>query len=349
MVCWMTLGLTLACAPAALAQSSEYRMDESGNWVEVRSPEAGSDEALIASARKVIAEDRPGEAKGLLDAWIDRNERTQNPWLPEALTLRGDALTAMGEEFDALYDYERVIKEYPASDQYIVCVERELNIGVRYLGGLRRKFLGVRLLPNQDIGQELLIRVQERMPGSRLAERAGIELADYYYANHDLQLASEAYDLFAQNYPNSQYAMKARQRRIYATVGRFKGPKYDGSALLDTKILVRRFANLYPAEAQSAGLDDALLVRLDESSALQLADQAEWYERRDDKVSMRYLLSRLVREHPRTAAAERALVAFEKNNWPLPTGTKAPIRAGTQPATPAPEAEAGAANAEVGK
>lgn len=334
-----TVGLGLS-ATGVLAQGPEYRMDESGNWVLISSPAAGSDEAIIAAARKDLAEDRPAEARRAMTEWIDRNDRSRNPRLAEALLIRADAQTAEGDEYEALYDYERAIKEFPATPSFITAVERELDIGVRYCGGLRRKVLGARILSAQDIGEELLIRVQERLPASRLAERAGIELADYYYRERNLDLAVDAYDLFIQNYPKSQYLQRAMQRRIYATIGRFKGPQYDGSALIDAKILTRRYAALYPAEAQQAGLDDGLLTRLDESAGDELMESANWYLRRDDDISARYILKRLIREHPKTGAAQKALGLFEKHGWPLgntakPAGDSAAAGAAATDAAPA--------------
>jgi tetratricopeptide (TPR) repeat protein len=313
----------IGLAHTSFAQSNEYRLDSSGNLVQVRpATEATGDEAVIANARRELAEDRPSEAKSLLDPWIDANERTNNPLLAEAFLLRGDATTAMGDEYDALYDYERVIKEFPSTEAYILAVERELDIGVRYANGLSRKLFGVRILDATDIAEELLIRVQERLPGSRLAERAGIELADYYYRSHDLGLAVQAYDLFIQNYPRSQYLQKAMQRRIYATIGRFKGPRYDGSALIDAKLLIRRFANLYPQAAQEAGLDDGLITRLDESAGEEMMETARYYLAKDDDVSARYVLKRLIRMHPQTAAAANAMDMMKDRGWMQPADVK---------------------------
>ncbi len=306
---------TLAAAPA-LAQS-DFRLDGSGNWVQVGTVQPGSDEAVLSQARKALAEDRPGDAQAAIDPWITANERSLNPLLAQAFVVRADALTAQGDEYDALYDYERAIKQFPATQSFVTAVERELDIGVRYTGGLRRKLLGARVLPTSDIGEELLIRVQERMPGSRLAERAGIELADYYYREHELSLSVDAYDLFIQNYPNSQYKQRAMQRRIYATIARFKGPKYDGSSLIDAKILTRRYISLYPAEAEKAGLDDGLLTRLDESSGQEMMETASWYLKRGDDVSARMVLQRLVRDHPRTSAAQKGLEIIQSKGWPI--------------------------------
>jgi len=317
--------LTALAAPALAQHAPEYRLDPSGNWVQVSAPAPGTDEAIIADARKALAEDRPADAQRLVDPLIEKAGRsTSNPLIADALVIRADATTAQGDEYEALYDYERAIKEYTGSPSFILAVERELDIGVRYLNGMNRKVMGMRVLDAADIGEELAIRVQERMPGSRLAERAGIELADHYYREHNLDLAVEAYDLFVENYPNSQYKQRAMQRRIYATIARFKGPNYDGSSLVDARILTRRYSSLYPTEAQKAGLDDGLVTRLDESAAESKLHTAEWYLKRSDEVAARLILRRLVRDHPKTAATQKAIAMMKERGWSFqPTSTPA--------------------------
>src|SRR5690606_32200410 len=119
------------------------------------------------------------------DGWLEEHEQSDSPLLAQAFLLRGDAVLASGNEYRALYDYERVIIDFPGSPEYARAVERELEIGIRYLHGLRRKLWGIRFAGATDVGEELLVRVQERMPGSALAERAGIELADFYYRTRD--------------------------------------------------------------------------------------------------------------------------------------------------------------------
>jgi hypothetical protein len=328
--------LWLLCITApALGQYNEYKLGANGEWVQTNAPDPDSPQALLAEARRHLAEERPQQAYNLVNTWIKQHERAggsvgdlASAYLPEALQIRGDALTAQGDEYDALYEYERCIKEYPGSESFVVSVERELDIGARYINGYKRTFMGMRILNAEDIGEELLIRVQERLPGSRLGERAGIELADYYYKNRDLALAAEAYDLFLKNYPNSQYKMKAMQRRVYATIARYKGPRYDGSALIDSAILIRRFRNLYPSQAAEAGLDDALLGRIDESAGAEMYETARWYMKQGDQAGARYLLNRVVRERPKTAAAAKALQFLQERKWvTAPDGAKPPADA----------------------
>lgn len=320
---------------------TRYGLGPDGQWQVDRVPEPGSDEAVLARARKALAEDRPGEAKSILDGFIDRHEKTSNPWLPQAYLYRGDAVSALGNEFTALYDYEAVAR-FPQAPEYALAIERELEIAVRYVNGLDRKFLGVRFVDASEIGTELLIRVQERLPGSRLAERAGIELADYYYRDRDMALASEAYDLFLQNYPRSEYRMRAMQRRIYASIARYKGPRYDGKPLADAQVLIRRFMVQYPAQAQQTGLDEALLVRVDESGAQNMLQTADWYLGRGDTVSARYTLRRLIARHPQTNAAARAMDLCAARGW-LERPREAPAPDGEGAAEPAAEPPDGGA------
>ncbi|HYC99799.1 MAG TPA: hypothetical protein VEB22_01105, partial [Phycisphaerales bacterium] len=87
------------------------------------------------------------------------------------------------------------------------------------------------------------------------------------------------------------------------------------TSLLDSGVLIRRFQNEYPAQAQAVGLDDALLTRIDESRATQLLETSRWYMDRGDPVSARVMLRRLLRNHPQTASAARAYEMLKKRGW----------------------------------
>lgn len=324
-------------APGTLRaqQGTEYRLDDTGEWSAPEEAAGPAMDAALETARRDLAEGRAQAAYAAADRWITANERSGSPHLAAAYLLRADAQTAAGNEYKALYDYERVIRQFPESPEFLTAVERERDIGVRYVNGLKRKFLGLRFADAADAGEELLIRVQERVPGSRLAESAGIELADYYYRIRDMTMADEAYDLFLTNYPASPYRMKAMQRRVYANLARFKGPRYNGAPLTDSSVLIRRFSGLYPGEAERAGLDETLLTRIDESAGLQLLEVAKWYERRGDAVAARLTLRRLLQKHPQTAAAREALDTLTRRGWLEPAPAPPPPARDADP-VPAP-------------
>jgi outer membrane protein assembly factor BamD (BamD/ComL family) len=314
----------LALAAPAPGQGSSFTLERDGRWAVEREPEPGSDEAVIAEVRRHLAEDRPGAAFDRIDRWIKQNDpesQGTSPWLAEAYLARGDALLAMDREFKALFDYEVVASRFPESSAFVRAIERELGIARLYSAGLKRRALGIRWQQTDDTAVELMIRAQERVPGSVLAEQAAIDLADHYFRNRDMALAAEAYDLYLLNYPQGPNRIKAMQRRIFANIAQFKGPSYDSSSLLDAELQIRRFGAELPTEAERLGIDDALLARVDESLAVQRLDTAKWRLRQGDLASARFLLRRVVKDHPRSTAAGEAIQIMTARGWLLPNET----------------------------
>jgi outer membrane protein assembly factor BamD (BamD/ComL family) len=159
-----------------------------------------------------------------------------------------------------------------------------------------------------------------------------IELADYYYRRRELAQARDVYDAYLESFPAGPNALRAAERRIQCDVGRFKGPRYNAAPLIDAKVQIRQFQRRHPAEADATGLNAALASRLDESQAAQLLDTAEWYLRVGDRPSARLVLARLVRDHPRSLAAERAGAMLEREGWAVQASAPADPSAEPDPA-----------------
>ena len=338
--------LLAVLASSALAQPQEMTLNAAGEWVPVTGAARSADAMVMDEARSLLAQDKPSSAKYLLSTWLEKNATSESPHLAEAYLLRADAKTAAGNEYKALFDYEIVTKDFAATQEFVRAVERELDIGIRYLNGLDRRFLGMRLINAEDIGEELMVRTAERMPGSRLGERAVIELADYYYRIRDLKMAALAYEKFVQLFPRSQHVSRARQQRIFASIGLFKGPNYDAAGLADAKVLIEDYAKDDPIGAQRANLSDALLAKLDESMAAQKLEKARFYLRRSDPVSARATLRRLIKDHPQSVAAGTGEQLMTTRGWEVPKkpAPAVAVPTNTPPTeTPAPESPTPAA------
>ena len=147
----------------------------------------------------------------------------KHPLLPEAYLLRGDSLKARRSYYKALFEYEFVAVSFTGSEAFVRALEREFEIAQLFAAGTKRKLWGMRIVDASNEAEELLIRIQERLPGSRLAEDAGMALGDFYFSRRKMDLAAEMYSLFIQNFPRSRRIAKARKRLIYAYLASFKG------------------------------------------------------------------------------------------------------------------------------
>lgn len=290
------------CASVASGQV-RYQL-ESGQWRKEAVVDPATPAGKLHAVREALAGDRAQAAVELADRFI--NDHPNHTLLPEAYLLRGDATVAAGDPFKALYDYEYVIRQYPGSEQFGLALEREYKIARLFASGVKRKFLGMRILSAAGEAEEIFIRIQERSPGSELGELASLALGDFYFDRGEMSSAAEAYDLFLINYPRSQHTEKVMLRQIHAGLATFKGPRFDQTGLLDAAHRAKTFQRQFPAAAERLGAD-ALLVRVDESLALKMLYAGQWYEKRGEQVSAVYQYQRVVRDYPRTAAAGRAI------------------------------------------
>ncbi|KAA0215394.1 MAG: outer membrane protein assembly factor BamD [Leptolyngbya sp. PLA3] len=308
---WAAIGwcvLATGTGGLAFGQAEEFSLEGQG-WT---GEQVEGGDAVLSEARRLLASDRPGEALKILNQWMTLHKYTDNPDLPQGYLLRGDAKLALKDEYEALYDYEAIIKQFYGAPEFPKAVEREYEIAKMYLGGMNRRWFGLRIQGATSLGEELMIRVQERMPGSQLAEMAALDLGDYYYGKRDMRMAADMYGIFVANFPESQNRRYAALREIFANIASYKGPRYDQSGLTEAGVLIEDFQSRYPAEAEQAGVTVQLETWVDESSGDHLLDTARWYLKQGDEESARYTLRRLVRARPTSAAAAEAVKILEQ-------------------------------------
>lgn len=296
--------LALFTLPAPCLAQTQV-LDDNDQWVAPQGVSPASPEGRLQVVRETLARGEYERAQKLADAWMEAFPG--NGLKARCLLARGDALWKSGSEYDALFDYEEIARRYPSSDVFVLALEREYTIACAYADGLKRRFFGtVRIVDATDDAVEILIRVQERLPGSQLAEQAGMRLADHYFETRQLDMAAEAYDLFVQNYPRSPRIDKARLRLIYSYCASFRGPDHSAKGLVEAQLRLRELEVRDPMLANKIGAE-ALLVRIDESEARKLLAEGQWYLDKGDLIGAERFIRRLVTRFPRSVSTLDAL------------------------------------------
>lgn len=309
------IGVVVVLAASVAGQNAQLELSREG-WEAAQTLEpTDEDEAYIREAWAVLLGGKPGKARSMLNTWLREHRSSGNQWTPLALLVRGDAKVALDDEYEALFDYEEIARNYAGSPEFVQAAERTMAIAIDYVNGKRRKFLGLRISSARRDGEELLVRIGERLPGSQLAERALLELGSHYRRTGEFGLAREVYGIFLEAFPTSTFYRVVLLARIETTFAQYNGPEYDGSGLIETQELLNIYEAKYPGDLEVQAELDALRVRIDESQGQQLLVMAQTYLRRDEKASARYVLRRLLREHPRTTAAQEALDILRRRGW----------------------------------
>lgn len=286
------------------AQTERYELDSLDRWKKVAEADPASEEAQLLAAKRALIDGENARAEKLVNIFLERYPLSR--YRADALLVRGDSKRDY-DEYEALFDYEEICRRFAGSAAFVPALEREYEISVRYVGGLKRRFFGtLRLIDARPDAEELLIRIQERLPGSDLGERACMTLCDYYFDRQEMLMAAEAYRIFIENYPRSGKINKARLRLIYSYLAGFRGPEYDASGLLEARAKLRSLQAQQPGVAQQVGAE-SMLVRIEESEAAKFLSTAAWYLEVQDPISAELFIRRLVQRHPRSVATLEAL------------------------------------------
>ena len=297
----LLLSLCLSAAPV-FAQE-QYRL-ENGQWEKQDALDPATPEGQLQTIRQALAQDNGEHAAELIDQWIESHP--EHTLQPQAHLLRGDTRVAQQHYFEALFDYEHVIRRYPASLEFHEALEREYNIAKLFASGVKRRLWGMRFLSAAGEAEEIFIRIQERSPGSEFGELASIALGDFYFDRAQMTSAAEAYQLFLDNYPRSEHVQRAMLQLVRANLATFKGPAFDPTGLIEAAQRIKTFQDRFPAVAERTGTD-ALLVRIDESLALKMLYTAQWYQKRGHRIGAIHAYRRIVQDYPRTAIAQTAI------------------------------------------
>lgn len=305
----------VACSGTLAIAQETYDLDiKSDDWILEDSPEPNTPEAQLAAASKQLAEGHYQEAMRLSSNWIERNKRYWS-LMGKAHLIHGDALFAQKYYYESLFDYEIVIRDHYGTLEEISAIEKELEIATMFANGTRKLLWGMRISDATDEAEELLMRVQERLPNSPLAEDAAMELADLYFRRSQMLLANEMYLIFVENYPTSLQVDRAKARLSQTRLATYRGPAFDDAGLIDARNELQRLKITNPALASEI-ITSGLITRIDESLGQKMLSTAQWYLRINNPVAAEYTVRQLITKYVNTAATIEALEHLIPKIWP---------------------------------
>jgi outer membrane assembly lipoprotein YfiO len=322
-----------ALADTAALAPKTFDYDSAGGWVQVEDAEpaaTGSPDQPVANAEldeieQLLAARRSREAKKRIIEWTKTNPTA--PDRDRGLFLLSEAYSQTGDKVRAFYHLDELMDYYPESRLYFPALEKQFDIADRFLTGYKRRFLGIPFLTTEDEGVEILFRIQERAPGSPIAERSLLRTADYYYDSSQFDLASDAYGVYARSYPRSPEVPRVRLRQAFASLAQFRGLRFDATPVIDAKAQLQDIQAEYPQLAERENVAD-VLERIEGILAARVAQTADFYRRTNEPGASAYTLKYLLENYPDTEEAPRAREALARLpqsalEAPGPTGGRA--------------------------
>ena len=270
----IVIGLVSAWAQANVPS---WELQTGGGWHLTTAPttQAVHDETLDR-AEQMMQHGQVGPAKKIVVNWI--NTHKNSPIRDRGVYLLGECNYLMGNRTLSFYNFDELLDLYPDSRYFYPALQRQYEIADAYLRGYKNKFLGIAMLDAHVEATEMLYRVQQRSPGSPLAEKSLLRVADYYYSDGDFDMAADAYAAYVRSYPRSPYIARVRLRQAFSALAQFRGIRYDATPIIDARQQLMDLSSAYPQLAEEENIP-AIVQRIDKALARKLLDIGDYYRR----------------------------------------------------------------------
>jgi outer membrane assembly lipoprotein YfiO len=313
------------------AQSRTWDYRGAGQWTQQRKDLAQSrlsselvDNPTLDRVDRLLAQHKHGPARQIVLAWLKQNPKA--PDRDRGLFLLAEAYYQYGDRTRAFYHLDELMDYYGESRLFYPALEKQFQIADAYLRGYKNRLFGIPLLGAQEDGIEMLFRIQERAPGSPLAERAVLRTADYYYDHAQYDLAADVYAHYARRYPRSPVLPRVQLRRAFASLAQFRGLNYDATPLVDAKAQLEAIRVAFPQMAEDENVP-SVIERINATLAAKLYHTADFYVRTHAPRSAAYTYRYLISRYPESRDAAKAQRQLERlPQWALSDPLPSPAR-----------------------
>jgi len=295
----LPLGL---CAMSFAAAEQEYEFKD-GKWVPVAAPKKGTAEGELALIRQHVERGNGRRAAWAAGRFLKKYP--DDPRREEVMSLGGRAEMIRGRYFKAYEWYDRQLTNYPNGQYAERALDRQFEIAEAFLAGKKRWVLGTLPISARGDGLRILGRIAEHVPGSVLAEKALLRIADHHYRQKDYEDATLAYDHFLEMFGRSKQAPYATLQAARATFASFHGVRFDETPLLNAQQRFTVFRQRYPHEARRANVT-GILERIHELRAEKSYETGRFYERTRRKVPAKFYYRLVMRDYPGTTWSDKA-------------------------------------------
>ncbi len=210
--------------------------------------------------------------------------------------------------------YEKMLKDFPGSEYAPTANDRLFDIAKAYLNGRKKIVLWIIPMSGAAEGLKLMESISDRVglqePNS-VGLKAAIVVAEHHEAHEEYLEAYTKWSEIASYWEKGPVAKKAVYRMAEDNYLAYdlNPPKrrafFDASKLTTAKTYYEKYSLLYPQDANSLDIPEKL-KQIDEKVAFKQYTIARYYVRAGKEQAARLYFDMVVRNWPKTEAAELA-------------------------------------------
>ncbi|GEM_PF-3683866 len=303
----LTIGALVLLAAAVPAEAKWVWSSDTG-FVDTDTYETGDPEVLYKKAQELYDagafDDAAAEFTRIALYVSDGRYREQ------ALFMSGEAFYKAGKFYRAYLAYDEYLNLYSRSERVKYVIQQLADCGFKLMGGAKKEFLGLPILPGTGTGTEIVKHVIEKYPYEEGSDQFHYLLINHYLDELDYEQATLEADLFLTTYPNSQWGPTVQFQKGSAQLAAHQGVAYDPTPLQDARKSFQDYLERNPNGDRTQEAKDRL-SEIDEKQAQKDFDVADFYRRTGHPDSARVYFEMVIRRYPNSSWSQRAQAELE--------------------------------------
>lgn len=277
-------------APDVISSEKEY-------------PVSAEAETKYQAAENSFTKKDYGSALGLLEEALpltkNRNQRDKISF------LIGECLFLL-EYYNPSYKwFQQFLINFPKTERLNDVINRELEIGFKFINGAKRSLWGFYIIPSYDLGVKIVRETLKKYPYTEHSEEHHFKLAGHLFGGEYYDEALTEYEGFIKVYSKSKLVPDAEYRMAQCYVLMYQGYGFEVTPLAEAYKITSKFAEKYPDSAINNDVRK-LHERIVNLLAQRDYEVAMFYIRTDKVKSARIYLDSVIKNYPETKWAKDA-------------------------------------------
>ena len=276
-----------------------WHLGEGGQWKAV----SGEDKYLLAVAEiKNLINTGQTEAVGQA---VDKLKQDFPETAGRDLDafMKAEMLFCEGKYTQAVRSYDKFLADFPKSALYEAALDRKFAIGTAFLGGQKKKVLGILMISGYDEGIKVMERISDQAGNAPIAKKAAAAIAKSYEKRGKYNEAYHKWSEISTRWPGGRIGQDALLNMARCKHAAYRGPKYDSSNLISAKSYYENYKLRYPEAAEEIGIDK-ILKQIEGQIAYKEFSIGEYYQKTANNQSAALYYQMVTSNWPETKAAK---------------------------------------------
>jgi len=223
--------------------------------------------------------------------------------------LSGECLFFL-EYYNPSYKWFRqFLIDFPKTERLNDVINRELEIGFKFINGAKRSLWGLYIIPSYDLGVKIVRETLKNYPYTEHSEEYHFKLAGHLFSGEYYDEALSEYEGFLKVYPKSKLVPDTEYRMSQCYVLMYQGYGFEVTPLAEAYKITSKFVEKYPDSEVNNDVRK-LHERITNLLAQRDYEVAMFYIRTDKAKSARIYLDSVIKNYPETQWAKDASAAL---------------------------------------